>query len=85
MTVSTLTRSTPKAIGKRLATLALGDVLIIGQWRVTVGLADARPYWLQGHGHVFLVERSAKSAAELGHLIAEHTPQAALTALRRTA
>lgn len=85
MTVSTLDRPTPKAIGKRLANLAVGDVLIIGHWRVTVGLADARPYWLQGHGHVFLVERSTKSAAELGHLIAEYTPPTARSALRRTA
>lgn len=66
MSVIVLSGSEARAhLDRRIGRLGNDDVLVVGHWRITVASDSAKPFWLEGRGHLFQVKRTRKAAATL--------------------
>jgi hypothetical protein len=41
------------------------DILIFREWRITIASDDDRPYWLEGRGHVFKIDRGRNAGGRI--------------------
>ncbi len=63
-TVGSLTQ-----LARIVGRLRQDDVLVFGAWRITVASDPLRPFWLEGHGQVFQIERGKGAGGKLRRLI----------------